>query len=96
MRNLKQILKDDHGIGLTDVDFERDRVCSACIAGKQKGKARPSKSIVTTYRPLDLLHLDLFRPSNYDTLGGKKFGLVIVDDYSKYTWVFLLKSKDET
>ena len=96
MRNLKLLLKDDHVIGLTDVDFERDRVCSACIAGKQKGKAHPSKSIVTTFRPLELLHLDLFGPSNYDTLGGKKFGLVIVDDYSRYTWVFFLKSKDET
>ena len=40
--------------------------------------------------------MDLFGPSHYDSLGGSKFGLVIVDDYSRYTWVFLLKSKDET
>ncbi|KAK1698017.1 hypothetical protein QYE76_014714 [Lolium multiflorum] len=43
-----------------------------------------------------LLHLDLFGPSCYESLGGSKYGLVIVDDYSRYTWVFLLKSKDET
>ncbi|KAK1679664.1 hypothetical protein QYE76_040512 [Lolium multiflorum] len=47
-------------------------------------------------RPLELLHLDLFGPSHYDSLGGSKYGLVIVDDYSRYYWVFLLKSKDET
>ncbi|KAK1615929.1 hypothetical protein QYE76_021446 [Lolium multiflorum] len=65
-------------------------------AGKQLKKRHPTKSIVTTSRPLELLHLDLFGPSHYDTLGGSKYGLVIVDDYSRYSWVFLLKSKDET
>ncbi|KAK1644035.1 hypothetical protein QYE76_061840, partial [Lolium multiflorum] len=68
----------------------------ACVAGKQLKKKHPIKSIVTTSRPLELLHLDLFGPSHYDTLGGSKYGLVIVDDYSRYSWVFLLKSKDET
>jgi transposase InsO family protein len=52
--------------------------------------------VVSTTSPLELLHLDLFVPSTYDTLGGRRYGLVIVDDYSRYTWVFLLKSKDET
>ncbi|KAK1601292.1 hypothetical protein QYE76_018137, partial [Lolium multiflorum] len=75
---------------------KKDRVCSACVAGKQLKKKHPIKSIVTTSRPLELLHLDLFGPSHYDTLGGSKYGLVIVDDYSRYSWVFLLKSKDET
>jgi transposase InsO family protein len=96
MRNLKQLLKDDHVVGLTGVDFERDRLCSACVAGKQLGKRHPSKSIISTSRPLELLHLDLFGPTTYDdTLGGRRFRLVIIDDYSRYTWVFLLKSKDE-
>jgi transposase InsO family protein len=52
--------------------------------------------VISTTRPLELLHLDLFGPSTYDTLGGRRYGLVIMDDYSRYTWVFLLKSKDET
>ncbi|KAK1684780.1 hypothetical protein QYE76_045628 [Lolium multiflorum] len=63
---------------------------------KQLKKRHPIKSIVTTSRTLELLHLDLFGPSHYDTLGGSKYGLFIVDDYSRYSWVFLLKSKDET
>ncbi|KAK1649439.1 hypothetical protein QYE76_067244 [Lolium multiflorum] len=96
MRNLKQLLKGEHIVGLTGISFEKDRVCSACVAGKQLKKKHPIKSIVTTSRPLELLHLDLFGPSHYDTLGGSKYGLVIVDDYSIYSWVFLLKSKDET
>ncbi|KAK1649003.1 hypothetical protein QYE76_066808 [Lolium multiflorum] len=96
MKNLKQLLKGEHIVGLTGISFEKDRVCSACVAGKQLKKRHPIKSIVTTSRPLELLHLDLFGPSHYDTLGGSKYGLVIVDDYSRYSWVFLLKSKDET
>ncbi|KAK1627969.1 hypothetical protein QYE76_002284 [Lolium multiflorum] len=96
MRNLKQLLKGEHIVGLTGISFEKDRVCGACVAGKQLKKKHPIKSIVTTSRPLELLHLDLFGPSHYDTLGGSKYGLVIVDDYSRYSWVFLLKSKDET
>ncbi|KAK1693003.1 hypothetical protein QYE76_009700 [Lolium multiflorum] len=62
----------------------------------QLKKRHPIKSIVTTSRPLELLHLDLFGPSHYDTLGGSKYRLVIVDDYSRYSWVFLLKYTDET
>ncbi|KAK1682427.1 hypothetical protein QYE76_043275 [Lolium multiflorum] len=96
MRNIKQLLKGEHIVGLTGISFEKDRVCSACVAGKQLKKKHPIKSIVTTSRPLELLHLDLFGPSHYDTLGGSKYGLVIVDDYSRYSWVFLIKSKDET
>ncbi|KAK1628491.1 hypothetical protein QYE76_002806, partial [Lolium multiflorum] len=96
MRNLKQLLKGEHIVGLTGIFFEKDRVCSACVAEKQLKKRHPIKNIVTTSRPLELLHLDLFGTSHYDTLGGSKYGLVIVDDYSRYSWVFLLKSKDET
>jgi hypothetical protein len=96
MRNLKRLLKGKHVVGLTNVSFEKDRVCSACVAGKQLGKSHPDKSVISTTRPLELLHLDLFGPSIYDTLGGRRYDLVIVDDYSRYTWVFLLKSKDET
>jgi hypothetical protein len=63
-----------------------------CFAGNQHGKRHPFKDVITTFRPLELLHLDLFGPSGYESLGGSKFRLFIVDDYSRYTWVFLLKS----
>ena len=96
MRNLQNLLKGNHILGLTNVYFKKDRVCSACIAGKQHQSKHPPKNIVSTLRPLELLHVDLFGPSSWASLGGKKYGLVIVDDYSRYTWVFFLKSKDET
>src|SRR3954463_3976393 len=96
MRNLKDLLKGEHILGLTNISFEKDRVCSACIAGKQHQAKHTPKNVVSTSRPLELLHVDLFGPPSWDSLGGKKYGLAIIDDYSRYTWVFFLKSKDET
>ena len=51
------------------------------------------KNIMTTKRPLELLHMDLFGPNSYKSLGGNSFGLVIVDDFSRFTWVFFLDDK---
>jgi transposase InsO family protein len=60
---------------------------------KQIGVPHPPKSIMTTTQPLELIHMDLFRPVAYLSLGGNKYGLVIVDDYSRFTWVFFLYDK---
>src|SRR3954463_10002956 len=96
MRNLQSLIKGDHIVGLSDVSFAKDRVCSACIAGKQHEKQHKMKTIITSTRPLELLHLDIFGPPSYDSLGGRRYCLVIVNEYTRYTWVFFLKTKDET
>jgi transposase InsO family protein len=51
---------------------------------------------MTTIRPLEMLHMDLFGPVAYINIGGNKYGLVIVDDYSRFTLVFFLQDKSET
>ena len=70
-------------------------MCSACQAGKQVGAPYPPKNILSTSRPLKLLHMDLFGPIAYISIGGNKYGLVIVDDFSRFTWVFFLHDKSE-
>jgi hypothetical protein len=60
------------------------------------GTSHPSKNVMTTLRPLKLLHIDLFRPVAYLSISGSKYGLVIVDNYSRFTWVFFLQDKSET
>jgi transposase InsO family protein len=55
-----------------------------------------SKNVVTTKRPLELLHMDLFGPVAYISIDGSRYGLVIVDDFSRFTWVFFLSDKGET
>jgi hypothetical protein len=83
-------------VGMKNVHFEKDRVCSACQAGKQVGTHHPHKNIMTTDRPLELLHMDLFSPIAYISIGGSKYCLIIVDDYSRFTWVFFLQEKSQT
>jgi hypothetical protein len=51
---------------------------------------------MTTTRPLEMLHMDLFGPIAYISIGGNKYSLLIVDDYSRFTWVFFLQDKSET
>jgi hypothetical protein len=80
---------------LKDVKFEKDKLCSACQAGKQVENTRPTKAYMSTSRVLELLHMDLFGPTTYKSLGGNLYCLVIVHDYSRYTWVFFLHSKTE-
>jgi transposase InsO family protein len=96
MKNLHKLLKGEHIFGLTNVHFEKDRICSACQAGKQVGAHHPHKNIMMTDRPLELLHMDLFSPITYINIGGSKYCLVIVDDYSCFTWVFFLQEKSQT
>jgi hypothetical protein len=68
-------------LGVTDVCFEKDRPCAACQTGKQVRSSHHSKNVMTTSRPLELLHMDLFGPIAYLNIGGSKYGLVIVDDF---------------
>jgi hypothetical protein len=96
MKNLHKLLKGEHILGLTNVHFEKDRICSACQAGKQVGVHHPHKNIMTTDRPLELLHIDLFGPIAYISIDKSKYCLVIVDDYSRFTWVFFLQDKSQT
>ena len=62
MRNLQTLVKKKHVIVLSEVKFDKDRFCSACEAGKITKKHHLVKTIMTTTRPLELLHMDLFGP----------------------------------
>jgi hypothetical protein len=96
MRALQSLYTSGHILGLKDVSFAKDRICRACIEGKMHETSHPSKTIISSKRCLELLHMDLFGPPTYASLGGKKYCLVIVDDYSRYTWVDFFKFKSET
>ena len=80
--------------GLPDIDYHSDALCGACQRGKIVKSSFKTKDIVSTSRPLELLHIDLFGPVSTASLYGSRYGLVIVDDYSRWTWVKFIKSKD--
>jgi transposase InsO family protein len=94
MRNLHKLQKEGYILGLMNIAFEKDRPYGACQAGKQVGAQQCEKNITTT-RSLEMLHMDLFGPIAYISIGGNKYGLVIIHDYSRFTWVFFLQDKSE-
>ena len=75
--------------------FEKDKLCSSCQAGKQVGNTHPKKSMMSTSKAFELLHMDLFGPTQYTSIGGNKYDFVIVDDYTRYTWVVFLVDKSD-
>nr|GEX17694.1 integrase, catalytic region, zinc finger, CCHC-type, peptidase aspartic, catalytic [Tanacetum cinerariifolium] len=81
--------------GLPKLKFEKDHLCSACAMGKSKKKSHKPK-FEDNQEKLNLLHMDVCGPMRVESVNGKKYILVIVDDYSPFTWVKCLRSKDET
>ncbi|GJY94004.1 retrovirus-related pol polyprotein from transposon TNT 1-94 [Tanacetum coccineum] len=86
-----------HGLvrGLPKLKFEKDHLCSACAMGKSKKKPHKPKSEDTNQEKLYLLHMDLYGPMRVTSVNGKKYILVIVDDYNRFTCVKFLRSKDD-
>ncbi|KAK2452140.1 putative mitochondrial protein [Trifolium repens] len=81
--------------GLPNLKYHSDALCGPCQIGKISKTSFKPKNIVSTSRPLELLHIDLFGPVSTASINGKKYGLVIVDDYSRWTWVKFLRVKDD-
>nr|GFB43471.1 retrovirus-related Pol polyprotein from transposon TNT 1-94 [Tanacetum cinerariifolium] len=88
--------KNDIVVGLPKVKFVKDHLCSSCELRKAKRKSFHTKLTPSSKRRLQLLHMDLCGPMRVASINGKRYVLVIVDDYSRYTWTHFLRSKDET
>ncbi|GJU09947.1 putative ribonuclease H-like domain-containing protein [Tanacetum coccineum] len=93
---INDLARKDLVRGLPRLKFEKDHLCSACQLGKSKKFSHKPKSENTNMEVLHTLHMDLCGPMRVQSINGKKYILVIVDDYSRFTWVKFLRSKDET
>nr|GEU68075.1 retrovirus-related Pol polyprotein from transposon TNT 1-94 [Tanacetum cinerariifolium] len=82
--------------GLLKVKYVKDHLCSSCEMNKAKRSTFKTKTVPSSKGWLHLLHMDLCGLMRVDSINGKKYILVIVDDYSRYTWTHFLRSKDET
>ena len=94
-KQLEKIFKCDIVIGLPKFDKIEKCICGPCQMVKQIKSKHLSVTEVQTSRPLELLHIDLMGPARVQSLGGKKYILVVVDDFTRYTWVVLLRDKTE-
>jgi len=63
--------------------------------GKQTRVSHKKVTSIGTIRPLKLLHMDLAGPTRIESLGGKKYFMVMINDLSRYTWVAFLREKFE-
>nr|GEZ77571.1 retrovirus-related Pol polyprotein from transposon TNT 1-94 [Tanacetum cinerariifolium] len=88
--------KNDIVVSLPKLKFVKDHLCSSCELGKAKRKSFHTKLTPSLKRRLQLLHMDLCGPMRVASINGKRYVLVIIDDYSRYTWTHFLRSKDET
>jgi len=78
------------------MSYKDEVLCETCEKGKQIKNLFTSKNIVSTSRPLQLLHLDLFGPTRTVSTSGKRYGPVIVDDFSRWTWIMFLNYQDDS
>nr|GEU28968.1 ribonuclease H-like domain-containing protein [Tanacetum cinerariifolium] len=95
-KNIDKLVKDNLVSGLPSKRFENNQTCVACLMGKQHKASCKSKIQNSISQPLFRLHMDLFGPTFVSNLRHKKYGFVVTNDYSRYTWVFFLETKDET
>lgn len=93
---IKQVISRDKVRGLPRLKFLDNKVCEAYVKGKQTKSSFKLKKQASTSRPLKILHMDLYRPIKVQSIGGKKYVLIIVDNYSRFTWTMFIRTKDET
>ncbi|GJS35473.1 retrovirus-related pol polyprotein from transposon TNT 1-94 [Tanacetum coccineum] len=95
-RTINDLARKDLVRGLPRLKFEKDHFCSTCQLGKSKKFSHKPKSENTNMEVLHTLHMDLCGPMRVQSINWKKYILVIMDDYSRFTWLKFLRSKDET
>nr|GEY91896.1 retrovirus-related Pol polyprotein from transposon TNT 1-94 [Tanacetum cinerariifolium] len=92
---INDLAKNDLVSGLLLFKYHKEHLCPLCEQGKSKRASHPPKPVPNSRQRLHLLHMDLCSPIRIASINGKRYILVIMDDYSRYTWVHFLRSKDE-
>ncbi|GKD56682.1 retrovirus-related pol polyprotein from transposon TNT 1-94, partial [Tanacetum coccineum] len=89
---INDLAKNDLVTGLPKFKYHKEHLCPSCEQGKSKRASHPPKPVPNSKQRLHLLHMDLCGPMRIASINGKRYVLVIVDDYSRYTWVHILRS----
>ncbi|GJT52242.1 putative ribonuclease H-like domain-containing protein [Tanacetum coccineum] len=95
-KTMNKLVKGNLVRGLPSKLFEINQTCVACQKGKQHRASCKTKTVSSISQPLQMLHMDLFGPTFVKSLMKKMYCLVVTDDFSRFSWVFFLATKDET
>nr|GFB23729.1 putative ribonuclease H-like domain-containing protein [Tanacetum cinerariifolium] len=95
-KTINKLVKGNLVRGLPSKVFTNDLTCVTCKKGKQHRASCKSKTVSSIDQPLFRLYMELFGPTFVKSLSKKSYCLVVTDDYSRFSWVFFLASKDET
>ncbi|KAI3718388.1 hypothetical protein L6452_19257 [Arctium lappa] len=93
--SLDKLVKLNLVKGLPSLKFNKDHLCSACEMGKMKRSSHKTKSENNCPRPLHMLHMDLCGPISVQSLAGKKYILVLIDEFSRFTWIEFIRAKSD-
>ncbi|GJV03839.1 retrovirus-related pol polyprotein from transposon TNT 1-94 [Tanacetum coccineum] len=94
-KTINKLAKQNLVIGLPSLVYSKDKPCSSCEKGKHHRASFKTKQTSSIKKCLHLLHMDLFGPVTPRSINHEKYTLVIVDEYSRYTWVYFLKKKSQ-
>ena len=92
---MNDMCKNELVIGLPQLKFIKYKPCDACQKGKQSKSSFKLKNVVSTSRPLKLIHMDLFGPTRVASLSRMHYAYVLVDNYSRFTWICFLSHKND-
>ncbi|GJW08451.1 putative ribonuclease H-like domain-containing protein [Tanacetum coccineum] len=95
-KTTNKLVKGNLVRGIPSKIFDNDHTYVVCQKGKQHKASCKAKLMSSISQPLQMLHMDLFGPTSVRSINHKTYCLVVTDDFSRFSWVFFLASKDET
>lgn len=95
-RDFVHIMNKEWVRGILKLSGQPKSICGECMKGKQMKCSHKKVREINTTRPLDILHMDLMGSMCTESRGGKRYVLIVVDDFSKYSFVCFLREKSET
>ncbi|KAK2451550.1 putative mitochondrial protein [Trifolium repens] len=96
LSGMKKVVTVEAIRGLPKLKITKGSICVECQIGKQTRMSHPMLEHQVTSRTLELLHMDLMGPMQVESLGGKRYAFMVVDDFSRYTWVNFIREKSDT
>ena len=96
LRSLNETIVADDVLGILKLKVDLGKICGPCQLRKQVRSSHKVTQHLSTTRTLELLHIDLIRPMQVESLRGKRYAFMCVDYFSRYSWVYFLREKSNT